>query len=132
MRPVKRRNFENLERMANRIKWTFFIFLVLALIFVVYSGITMAASGTGTELYEWVSNVRRMVSTLIGALALVMIVVGGIMYATSAGNPNQIKTAKEYIISAISGVVLYILSAVLLGGSATEQGIIGKLFPPSL
>ena len=118
--------------MANRIKWTFFIFLVLALIFVVYSGITMAASGTGTELYEWVSNVRRMVSTLIGALALVMIVVGGIMYATSAGNPNQIKTAKEYIISAISGVVLYILSAVLLGGSATEQGIIGKLFPPSL
>lgn len=127
---MKKGKFEKIERMAIRIKWAFFIFLALALIFVVYSGITMAATGTGTELYSWVSDLRNKVSTLIGALALAMIIVGGIMYATSAGSPAQIKTAKEIVISAISGVVLYILSTVLLGGSATQQGIIGKLFPP--
>ena len=128
---MKKGNFEEIEKMANRVKWAFSIFLTLALIFVVYSGITMAAEGTGTELYTWVSNVRSMVSTLIGVLALLMIVIGGIMYATSAGNPKQTSVARDIIMSAISGVVLYILSAMLLGGSATEQGIIGKLFPPS-
>jgi len=127
---MRKRNFQKIGRMANQIKWAFFIFLTLALIFVVYSGITMAATGTGTELYTWVSNVRTMVSALIGALALLMILLGGIMYATSAGNPKQISTAKDIIISAISGVALYVLSSMLLGPSATEQGIIGKLFPP--
>ncbi|MBU1083189.1 hypothetical protein KKE14_02005 [Patescibacteria group bacterium] len=128
---MKKGNFEDIEKLASRIKWVFFIFLTLALVFVVYTGFTMAqTSGDPNSLYTWVVSVRTMVSTLIGALALLMVVIGGIMYATSAGNPKQISAAKDIIVSAVSGVALYILSAVLLG-SATEQGIINTLFPPS-
>jgi hypothetical protein len=127
---MKKGNFQKIERMASQIKWAFFIFLILALIFVVYSGVTMAATDS-TQIITWASEVRGWVSTLIGALALLMIVAGGIMYAVSAGNPKQITAAKDIIISAIAGVVLYLLSAVLLGGYGS-QGIINKLFPPAI
>jgi len=43
---------------------------------------------------------------LIGALALAMIIFGGIQYATSAGNPSRQTDARDRITQAIWGVVL--------------------------
>lgn len=128
----------SLNQWAIWVRLAFFMFLILALIFVIYSGISLAAGGPGAStpplpLYDWVQKLLYAVSGLIGVLAVAVITIGGIMYATSAGNQKQISTAKEMIFSAISGVVLYILSLVLLGNFAGGQnitGIIGKLFPP--
>lgn len=126
----------SLNQWAIWVRLAFFVFLILALIFVIYSGISLAAgsgASTPSSLYDWVYKLLYAVSGLIGVLAVAVITIGGIMYATSAGNQKQISTAKEMIISAISGVVLYILSLVLLGNFAGGQnvtGIIGKLFPP--
>lgn len=61
---------------------------------------------------------------LIGLLAVVMIIAGGIVYATSAGDSDKIKTAKEMVMAAIMGVLLFAFANWLLGSNA-----ISKYFP---
>lgn len=47
---------------------------------------------------------------LAAAVAVVFIVLGGIRYSTSQGDPGETKKAKETIIYAIVGLVVVILS----------------------
>lgn len=42
--------------------------------------------------------------------SVIVIIVGGIMYATSAGDPNRTKTAKDAILYAIIGLVISLLA----------------------
>ena len=51
---------------------------------------------------------------VVGILATVMIVVGGVIWLTSAGNVTQISAAKSYITSAIAGLVLMFGSVTIL------------------
>jgi len=57
-----------------------------------------------------IANVVRILIALSGALAVVFIMVGGIYYITSAGDPTRLKRAKEIIIQAITGLVVVIAS----------------------
>lgn len=59
------------------------------------------------------SMMQVIINTLlyvIGIAAVIMIVVGGIRYSLSSGNPSQIKEAKDTIIYAVIGLVVAILS----------------------
>lgn len=58
-------------------------------------------------IYGWAMGV-------VGILAVAMIVWGGVIYLTAGGIPERISTAKSYIISAISGLVLAFGSYLLL------------------
>ncbi len=66
---------------------------------------------TGLGLFMWV----------IGASAVIVIVVGGIMYATSAGDPGKAKTAKDAIMYAAIGLGVAIM------GSAIVNFLVGVL-----
>jgi hypothetical protein len=55
-----------------------------------------------------IANVVRILIGLSGALAVAFIMVGGIYYITSAGDPTRLKRAKEIIIQAITGLVVVI------------------------
>jgi hypothetical protein len=46
----------------------------------------------------------------IGIVSVIMIIAGGIMYATSAGNDDKIKKAKKFIIGAIVGLIVAVLA----------------------
>jgi hypothetical protein len=50
----------------------------------------------------------------IGVCAMFMIMIGGYMYLTSAGNNTQTGKAKEIITDAIAGLVLALVSYILL------------------
>lgn len=52
--------------------------------------------------------------TVIGLLALVAMVVGGIVYLTSAGSPERIKKAKSIIGGALAGLALLLCSYIIL------------------
>jgi hypothetical protein len=59
------------------------------------------------------SMIKIVINTLLvvlGMIAVVMIVIGGIRYTTSAGNASQIKEAKDTILYSIVGLVVAILS----------------------
>ena len=104
------------------------VFTLLIMLFIIlaalYGGNSSLAGGSGAGSTDFPSLVQAMqsgVSTLIGLLGVVMTIAGGVVYATSQGNPNQTKLGQEIIISAISGLALYGFSSWLLGGSGISM-----------
>jgi hypothetical protein len=59
------------------------------------------------------SLIKTVIDTmlfLLGSIAVIMIVIGGIRYTTSNGESSQIKSAKDTIMYAIVGLAIAILS----------------------
>lgn len=59
---------------------------------------------------------------VIGAISVIVIIVGGIKYATSDGDPSKIKSAKDTILYAIVGIVIAILAFALVQFITTQFG----------
>jgi len=51
-------------------------------------------------------NVTSILLFVIGAISIIMIIVGGIKYVTSAGDQSQLTSAKNTILYAIVGLVI--------------------------
>lgn len=47
---------------------------------------------------------------LVGALAVIMLIYGGLMYVISAGDSKRVETAKNTILYAIIGIVVSVLA----------------------
>ena len=62
-----------------------------------------ADSATPAKLISTIVNVLLFI---VGAIAVVMIIIGGIMYATSAGDAGQVTKAKNTIFYAVIGLVV--------------------------
>lgn len=94
-----------------QIVWLVLIGLAIILLITRHS-FSFAAGG---DLEEWVTNWSSQLGWLVGLLAVVMVIIAGIVYIFDLGGGKQIGVAKEMIISAISGVLLFMLAAWLLG-----------------
>lgn len=71
-----------------------------------------AATGacTTTPLPDMIHAATDTLLYIIGALSVVMIIVGGLRYVISAGDPKKTADAKNTIVYAISGVVVAVLA----------------------
>ena len=72
-----------------------------------------------------VCTIVQTAGTVVGALAVIMVMAAGIMYALSGGDAKgdlSIGTAKNMIVSAITGVLLYLMGSVLLGNCGDYSG----------
>jgi hypothetical protein len=58
-------------------------------------------------MFQTITNVLLFI---IGAIAVIMLIVGGIRYTVSAGDSNAITSAKNTILYAIVGIVVAILA----------------------
>lgn len=65
-------------------------------------------------LQEIALNVLQVLLSIVGLLAIIMLVVGGIMYMTSAGDETSAGTAKKTITYAIIGLVVALVSLVIV------------------
>lgn len=79
------------------------------------SGSAECAKGNGqSENLTGESGVFRTVTNIllfiIGAVAVIMLVIGGIRYTISGGDANQVTAAKNTILYAIIGIVVAILA----------------------
>jgi len=61
-------------------------------------------------LGDQIRTVVNILLYVLGAIAVVMIVVGGIRYATSNGESSSIKAAKDTILYAVIGLVVAIMA----------------------
>jgi hypothetical protein len=68
--------------------------------------IGIAGEDQVTGVTDYIATIYLFASGIVAGLAAVMIVIGGIQYATAAGNPKGIASAKETITSAIIGLVI--------------------------
>lgn len=57
-----------------------------------------------------VKNIINTLLFIVGAVSVVMIIVGGLMYTTSAGDSGRVTTAKNTITYAVVGLVVSALA----------------------
>lgn len=72
---------------------------------------TFAADGSRLPTVDPSSALQvilRIVFGVAGAVALLVITIGGLRYTVSRGDPNTVKNAKETIIYALVGLVIAI------------------------
>jgi len=63
---------------------------------------------------QLLTNITSGVGMLIASLGAIMIIIAGIFYLTSAGNPERIGVAKKTLIYAIVGIAIGISASVIV------------------
>jgi len=70
--------------------------------------------GSSCDFYVYVVNFYKLGLALVGISAMLMIMIGGYMYATSAGNNAAMEKAKGVITDAIVGLILALMAWLIL------------------
>lgn len=73
-----------------------------------------AAELTTGNFYEYIAGIYKFGIWGVGIAAFLMIIIGGFMYITSAGNTASMGKAKDVITDAVIGLLLAMLSWLLL------------------
>jgi hypothetical protein len=61
------------------------------------------------------SQISNVLLYIIGAVAVIMIVIGGLRYVISGGDSNQITAAKNTILYAVIGLIVAMLAYAVIG-----------------
>lgn len=67
-------------------------------------------------------KVINMLLFIIGIVAVISIIIGGIMYTVSSGDQGKIKTAKDTILYAVVGLVVAILAFAIVNFVVNNLG----------
>jgi len=65
-------------------------------------------------LGDTLKSIINIISIIGGAVAVIMIIVGGFRYVTSSGSPEATKSARSTIIYAIIGLVIMALAQIIV------------------
>lgn len=65
---------------------------------------------TEADAKQTVKNILTTVFTWTGIISVIVIIIGGVFYITSQGEPDKIKRAKNAILYAIIGLIISLLS----------------------
>lgn len=111
---------ETLRTSVTTTKWVFFSLVILFIILGIMR-VSLAADGTSTALCNgdalcefFQSSIYPWVQDLVLLIAVVMVIAAGIVYTFDLGGGKQINLAKDMLISAISGLLLFFLASWLL------------------
>jgi len=75
------------------------------------SGVNQSGgSGGGGDLGKAIKIIVNLLLYVLGAIAVVMIVIGGIKYTTSNGDSSSITSAKNTILYSVVGLVVAIMA----------------------
>lgn len=77
------------------------------------SGSCTATSGT-SNIQDLLRNIINYFSIIVGVIAVVMIIVGGLRYITSGGESGKVGSAKTTIIYALVGLVVVALAQLVV------------------
>ena len=69
-------------------------------------GFGFSAANNHMDINGYIKDVIQYGGAVLGGLAVLKIIFGGVMYATAAGNPQRISDAKSHILYALLGVAL--------------------------
>ena len=69
-----------------------------------------------------VTTVINFLLWLVVIISVIMLIIGGIKYATSAGDSNKVTSAKNTIVYAILGLVVAIFAWAIISWVATTFG----------
>lgn len=73
-------------------------------------GLDKINSGNTTDLTGSIKTILSSVFIVVGIIAVVVIIIGGINYTLSQGDPGKVKKAKDTILYGIIGLVVALLA----------------------
>jgi hypothetical protein len=79
-------------------------------------------NGQRSTLSGSIRTVINVMLWIVGVASLIMLVFGGIRYATSAGNDKQVKGAKDTIMYAVIGLVVAIFGFAIVNFVVNNVG----------
>lgn len=82
------------------------------------------ACGTGSDFWNAFGTISNTLIFVIGAVAVIMVIIGALRYVLSNGDAAGLKSAKDTIMYALVGVVVALISYALV------QFVIGRITNP--
>ncbi len=74
-------------------------------------GVNNAGGGSNSiKLEDGIKTIVNVLLFVLGAIAVIMIIIGGIRYATSNGDASATKSAKDTVLYAVIGLIVAILA----------------------
>jgi cytochrome bd-type quinol oxidase subunit 2 len=70
---------------------------------------------------QTIKNVINIFSFVVGVISVIMIIIGGLKYVTSAGDSSKVSSAKDTILYAIIGLVVVAMAQVIV------QFVVGRI-----
>jgi predicted membrane channel-forming protein YqfA (hemolysin III family) len=67
-------------------------------------------TGTGNSLSGYITNIANALIFLVGAVAVIMVIIGALKFVVSMGDAKRIENARNTIMYAIVGVVIAMCS----------------------
>ena len=80
--------------------------------------------GSGNSLQQTIINIINAVVGVLALVCVVVIIIGGVNYMTSAGDPGKVKKAKDTILYGVIGLVVCVLAFAIV--NFVIVNIIGK------
>jgi uncharacterized protein YacL len=80
-------------------------------------GLTTGCDTTSVNVdnvWTFAGNVVNWILIAVGIICVIFIIFGGIRYATSGGDPEKVKSAKNTLLYAIIGLAIALLAAVIV------------------
>lgn len=83
-------------------------------------GANQSGAAGGPTLETRIRTVTEILLFVIGAVSVIMIIVGGIKYVISNGDSSKVKTAKDTIMYSVVGLVVAILAYAIVSFVVTR------------
>lgn len=95
----------------------------------VYSGITGVTPGVDAKAgVEQIAGITNFIVSFVGPIAVLILIVGGVMYASAAGQEEQTERAKRLIFATVIGLVIiygaFALVSTVIAGQLSELQVI--------
>ena len=71
---------------------------------------SIKSGDTDKSLQDYIKIIVNVLLFILGAIAVIMIIIGGIRYTTSNGDASATKSAKDTILYAVIGLIVAILA----------------------
>lgn len=78
------------------------------------NGVNDCTSKPTTSLDDTIATVINVLSSLVGVIAVIMIIIGGYRYITSGGASDKVTSAKNTLLYAVIGLVIVALAQVIV------------------
>lgn len=75
---------------------------------------TNSGGGSNQNLPDIITTIINVMLFIAAALAVIMIIYGGIRYITAHGDEKQVKVAKDTIVYSVTGLIIAILAYALV------------------
>jgi hypothetical protein len=72
-------------------------------------------AGNGGAIVGYTQLILRLLAIAVGLIIVLMIIIAGIQYITSRGEPENVKNAKNRLVNAIIALVLFLMMYAIIG-----------------